>query len=62
MFYTLTASIPLLLLLLFLFKVLGLRRLGFLIPSGAGGSWSTLLFFSAVIAFAVKLPMYGVHV
>nr|YP_010946643.1 NADH dehydrogenase subunit 4 [Margattea cuspidata]WGO57361.1 NADH dehydrogenase subunit 4 [Margattea cuspidata] len=57
LFYTLLASLPLLVGIMYLYNCVG--SLVFYLIKGFEGNW--LLYFSMIMAFLVKMPMYMVH-
>lgn len=64
LFYTLVGSIPLLIALISLHKDLGTLNITILALSGrpANPLWSnSILWLACIIAFLIKMPMYGVH-
>nr|YP_009865016.1 NADH dehydrogenase subunit 4 [Linuparus trigonus]QKE42654.1 NADH dehydrogenase subunit 4 [Linuparus trigonus] len=61
MFYTLFASLPLLVCLLSLYTKSGSLTMGLTYESSVSGFIGGLWYLSAIIAFIVKLPMYMFH-
>nr|QIT06564.1 NADH dehydrogenase subunit 4 [Tomocerus qinae] len=61
LFYTLTASLPLLLGLFFLYKNLNSLNFFFFISLNVFGSLSFLFFFCLTMAFLVKMPLFMFH-
>lgn len=62
LFYTLLASIPILLGILYLYDVFScMRYLFFPFFSHVGGLWSFVWYLSLIVAFLVKMPIYVVH-
>nr|YP_010947046.1 NADH dehydrogenase subunit 4 [Margattea spinifera]WGO57855.1 NADH dehydrogenase subunit 4 [Margattea spinifera] len=58
LFYTLLASLPLLVGIMYLYNCIGSLAI-YLIGSFTGVGW--LMYFSMIMAFLVKMPMYMVH-
>lgn len=61
LFYTLFASLPLLVSLLRLYRLSGSLTLGMIYSVDEGGFISHLWYLTTVFAFIVKLPMFMVH-
>nr|AII99182.1 NADH dehydrogenase subunit 4 [Daubentonia madagascariensis]AII99195.1 NADH dehydrogenase subunit 4 [Daubentonia madagascariensis]BAH69100.1 NADH dehydrogenase subunit 4 [Daubentonia madagascariensis] len=64
LFYTLTGSLPLLVALIYTYKTLGSLNLPTLLLwlKELPNSWSnTLLWMACIMAFMVKMPLYGFH-
>lgn len=59
LFYTLTASLPLLLALLKIQS--SLQSLDFSVLISLGGGFSSLVFLAVSVAFLVKIPLYLIH-
>ena len=61
LFYTLFASLPLLVSLMGMYSRGGTLVIGLVPAMGAGGALGYIWYFCTVFAFIVKLPMFIVH-
>lgn len=62
LFYTLFASLPLLVSLLFIYKSEGTLMMGLIREGERDCLEGRVLYFCVVFAFLVKLPIFGAHI